>query len=304
MTNHRESNSEKKSVEQNIAKDYSSKSNIKNLPMPNQIDEAMKEKMSKAQKEIGKFKTELLKKHKFIESIGIIPSQASKKIEEEYDVPESETKKELIHILIVIPEKQFKNIRQIKLDTISISNKINNKFWIHVMTPVDFWNLGLDSKFDIMEAIAMSYPIVDNGFLSHIRVAQIHKSLVLKKFEKYVTSYVIYGSLTRGEAKKSSDVDVSVIIDDTDVKKMSRIELKEKLRGIIYSYIQEAEAIAGVSKNTLNVQIWLMTEFWEGVKDAHPVFFTFIRDGIPLYDRGTFLPWKSLLRMEIGRAHV
>ena len=297
MTNHRESNSEKKSVEQNIAKDYSSKSNIKNLPMPNQIDEAMKEKMSKAQKEIGKFKTELLKKHKFIESIGIIPSQASKKIEEEYDVPESETKKELIHILIVIPEKQFKNIRQIKLDTISISNKINNKFWIHVMTPVDFWNLGLDSKFDIMEAIAMSYPIVDNGFLSHIRVAQIHKSLVLKKFEKYVTSYVIYGSLTRGEAKKSSDVDVSVIIDDTDVKKMSRIELKEKLRGIIYSYIQEAEAIAGVSKNTLNVQIWLMTEFWEGVKDAHPVFFTFIRDGIPLYDRGTFLPWKSLLRM-------
>jgi len=40
-----------------------------------------------------------------------------------------------------------------------------------------------------------------------------------------------------------------------------------------------------------------MTEFWDGVKDAHPVFFTFIRDGVPLYDRGTFLPWKSLLRM-------
>jgi predicted nucleotidyltransferase len=143
----------------------------------------------------------------------------------------------------------------------------------------------------------MSYPILDKGILSHIRVAQIHKSLVLKKFEKYVTSYVIYGSLTRGEAKKTSDVDVSIIIDDTDVKRMSRAELKEKLRGIIYSYIQEAEAISGVNRNTLNVQIWLMTEFWEGVKDAHPVFFTFIRDGIPLYDRGTFLPWKSLLRM-------
>src|SRR5680860_704080 len=40
-----------------------------------------------------------------------------------------------------------------------------------------------------------------------------------------------------------------------------------------------------------------MTEFWEAVKDAHPVMFTFIRDGVPLYDRGTFLPWKSLLRM-------
>ncbi|PJC45300.1 hypothetical protein CO037_02255, partial [Candidatus Pacearchaeota archaeon CG_4_9_14_0_2_um_filter_30_8] len=27
------------------------------------------------------------------------------------------------------------------------------------------------------------------------------------------------------------------------------------------------------------------------------VMFTFIRDGVPLYDRGTFMPWKSLLRM-------
>ncbi|MDH3347211.1 MAG: nucleotidyltransferase domain-containing protein [Desulfobulbaceae bacterium] len=297
MADDHKSNSEKSSVEQNLAKDYVSKSKLGNLPISNQIDEAMKKKMNETQKGIEKFKTEILKKHKSVEAIGIIPAQAAKKIEEEYEISGEDAKKGLIHILTVIPEKQFKNIKQIRLDAISASRKINDKFWVHVMTPVDFWNLGLDSKFDIMEAIAMSYPVMDKGILSHIRVAQIHKSLVLKKFEKYVTSYVIYGSLTRGEAKKTSDVDVSVIIDDTDVKRMPRAELKEKLRGIIYSYIQEAEAIAGVGKNTLNVQIWLMTEFWEGVKDAHPVFFTFIRDGVPLYDRGTFLPWKSLLRM-------
>lgn len=291
------SNSEEKSVEQNLAKDYISKSKLGNLPVSNQIDDVLKKKMNKTQKEIEKFKTEFLKKHKSIEAIGIIPAQATKKIEEEYEISEQDTKKELIHILAIIPEKQFKNIGQIRLDAISVAKKINDKFWIHVMTPIDFWNLGLDSKFEVMEAIAMSYPIIDKGILSHIRVAQIHKSLVLKKFEKYVTSYVIAGSLTTGTTKKDSDVDVFVIIDDTDVKRMPRLELKEKLRGIIYSYIQEAEAIAGVNKNTLNVQIYLMTEFWEAVKDAHPVMFTFIRDGIPLYDRGTFLPWKSLLRM-------
>jgi len=291
------SNSEEKSVEQNLAKDYVSKSKIETLPMSNQIDNALKKKMEKAQKEIEKFKLELIKKHKSIEAIGIIPAQAAKKIEEEYEIPEEDTKRELIHILTIIPEKQFKNIGQIRFDAISTARKINDKFWVHIMTPVDFWNLGLDSKFDIMEAMAMSYPVMDKGILSHIRVAQIHKSLVLKKFEKYVTSYVIGGSLTTGTTKKDSDVDVFVIIDDTDVKRMPRLELKEKLRGIIYSYIQEAEAISGVNKNTLNVQIYLMTEFWEAVKDAHPVMFTFIRDGIPLYDRGTFLPWKSLLRM-------
>ena len=295
MTEH-ENNSEEKSVEQNLAKDYVSKSKLGNLPMSNQTSNDLKKKMDKTQKEIEKFKTEFLKKHKSIEAIGIIPAQAAKKIEEEYEISEEDVKKGLIHILTIVPEKKFKNIGQIRLDAITIAKKINDKFWIHVMTPIDYWNLGLDSKFEVMEAIAMSYPIIDKGILSYIRVAQIHKSLVLKKFEKYVTSYVVGGSLTRGELVKTSDIDVFIVIDDTDVKRMPRLELKEKLRGIIYSYVQEAEAIAGV-KNKLSPQIYLMTEFWEAVKDAHPVMFSFIRDGIPLYDRGAFLPWKSLLRM-------
>ncbi len=290
-------NNSEASVEQNLSKDHVSKPIPGSIPMPGQIDEALKKKADKTQKDIEKFKDELLKKHKSIEAIGLIPQQASKKIEEEFEISEEDAKRELIHIVTFIPEKQFKNIAQIRLDAIAEAKKINEKLWIHVMTPVDYWNLGLDSKFEIMEAIAMAYPIMDKAFLSHIRVAQIHKSLVLKKFEKYVTSYVIGGSLTTGTTKKDSDVDVFVIIDDTDVKRMPRMELKEKLRGIIYSYIPEAEGIAGVPKNILNVQIYLMTEFWEAVKDAHPVMFTFIRDGVPLYDRGTFLPWKSLLKM-------
>ena len=47
--------------------------------------------------------------------------------------------------------------------------------------------------------------------------------LIFAKFEKYVTSYVVGGSLTTGTAKKDSDVDVFVIIDDTDVKRMPRM---------------------------------------------------------------------------------
>jgi uncharacterized protein (UPF0332 family) len=50
-------------------------------------------------------------------------------------------------------------------------------------------------------------------------------------------------------------------------------------------------------KNKLSPQVYILTEFWEAVKDAHPVIFTFIRDGVPLYDRGAFMPWKLLLRM-------
>jgi uncharacterized protein (UPF0332 family) len=78
---------------------------------------------------------------------------------------------------------------------------------------------------------------------------------------------------------------------------MPRLELLERLRGIIYGYIPEASALAGVKSNTLNIQVYLLTDFWQSVRDAHPVIFTFIRDGVPMYDRGTFMPWKALLKM-------
>ncbi|MDO8517249.1 MAG: nucleotidyltransferase domain-containing protein [Nanoarchaeota archaeon] len=295
--NHKEKKEETKSVEQNLSENYVPKSKLGDLPISNNLNsDDLKKQMDKTKQNIEKFKKEITKKFKFLDAIGIIPPQASKIIEEEYEIPEEASKKKLMHILVIVPEEKFKEIGKIKLEAINLAKQIDDKLWVHVLTPYDVWGLCMDSKFEIAEAFSMSYPILDKGILGALRVAQIHKTLVLKKFEKYVTSYVIAGSLVRGTTHKDSDVDVFIIIDDTDVKKMSRLELKEKLRAIIFSYIQEATAIAGV-KNILNVQTYLMTEFWEAVKDAHPVMFTFIRDGVALYDRGAFLPWKSLLRM-------
>ncbi|MEM4605771.1 MAG: nucleotidyltransferase domain-containing protein [Candidatus Pacearchaeota archaeon] len=278
------------------SKAYIPKSKAKDLPTINPIEKDLQESLKKLKENLEVFYKKSSEKFKFIEAVGLIPQQASKKIEEEYLIPEEEAKQNLIHVLVLIPEEKFKEIQKTKIELIKIAKEIDKKIWIHLMTPVDLWNLCLDSKYEIIEAISMSFPIYDKGLLGALRVTQLHKTFVLKKFEKYVTSYVFFGSLVRGEAKSTSDIDVGIIIDDTDVKKMPRLELKEKLRAIIFQYIEEACAIAGV-KNVLNVQVWLLTEFWEGVKDANPVFFTFIRDGIPLYDRGTFLPWKSLLKM-------
>ncbi|MGC9309361.1 MAG: nucleotidyltransferase domain-containing protein [Candidatus Nanoarchaeia archaeon] len=287
---------EKKSVEENLSKDYIPKNKLGNLPVSNEMNKKLKEEMDKTKKDVETYKKKIKEKYSYIQAIGIVPKQASSKIEEEYEIAKEDRDRKLTHVLTIIPEAKFKEIGKVRLEAINIAKEINPQLWIHMLTPVDIWNLCLDSKFDIVEAFSMSYPVLDDGLLGGLRVAEIHKTMVLRKFEKYVTSYGIYGSLLRGEATKDSDVDVAIIIDDTDVKRMPRLELKEKLRGIVYSYIQEASAMAGV-KNILNVQVWLLTEFWEGVKDAVPVFFTFLRDGVPLYDRGTFLPWKALLKM-------
>jgi len=255
----------------------------------------IKKEMDKTKKELDKLKAYILKKYPFVQAIGILPPQSIPKFIEEEDVPK-ETEK-YIHLMVIVPEEKFKKINEMKRDLIKQTDNVKEqKIWLHVKTPVDIWEICLDSKFELSSAIAMTFPLYDKGILGALRVAEIHKSLVLQKFEKYVVSYVIGGSLVRGDAIKTSDVDVFIIINDTDVKRMPRLELKEKLRAIIYQYVAEASALAGV-KNQLSPQVYLLTDFWESVKDAHPVIFTFIRDGIPIYDRGTFMPWKALLKM-------
>ncbi len=272
-----------------------------NKIMPEGAAEMQKE-VDKTKKELMKLKAVIVKKFPFTQALGILPQQAVKPfIEDELgeNIPEAEFKKleKKMHVYMIIPEEKFKEIPKIKKEIADMVDKSGQNIWVYIKTPVDVWEACMDSKFDLVNFIGLSIPLYDTGFLAGLRVAEIHKNLVLGKFDKYVVSYVIGGSLVRGNATKTSDVDAFVIINDTDVKKMPRLELKERLRGMIYKYISEATAMAGIKDNILNVQIYLLTDFWEAVKDAHPVMFTFIRDGVPLYDRGTFLPWKALLRM-------
>ena len=293
---------EPKENSRNEKEENSVENEVKNMnlnykgKLPEGITEKSKKEMEKTKKELDDLKKKIIKKYSFTLAIGILPPQASGKIEEEENIPEDARKEKPMHLLVLIPEEKFKNIAKIKQELVEQVKHMKPKVWVHVKTPVDVWNYGLDGKYDLLSATSMAFPLYDKGFLGSLRVAEIHKSLVLRKFERYVQSYVIAGSLTRGQATKTSDVDVYVVIDDTDVKRMPRLELKEKLRSIIYSYVVEAGELAGV-RNKLSPQIYLLTDFWESVKDAHPVIFTFIRDGIPFYDRGTFMPWKLLLKM-------
>ncbi|MEK6926166.1 MAG: nucleotidyltransferase domain-containing protein [Nanoarchaeota archaeon] len=274
---------------------YSSKKPL----IPENTEEVQKE-MDKTKKELDKLKGSIIKKYPFTIFLSILHPQSIKFFIEEEEIPK-ETEK-YIQLYWLVPEDQFKNISKLKAEAVKMIEDLQGKFgqkvWIQVKTPVDIWEMGLDSKFELMQGVAMSLPLHDKGFLQGLRLTEIHKSLVLQKFEKYVVSYVLGGSFVRGDTIKTSDIDVFVIINDTDVKRMPRVELRERLRGIIVGeHVQQACSFAGVKNSILNIQVYLLTDFWESVKDAHPVIFTFIRDGVPLYDRGTFMPWKTLLKM-------
>jgi len=280
--------------EMNLDKNYTSKKS----PIP-EVPEKDKN-TDKVKKELEKLKNFIVKKYTFTQAISILPPQSIKDfIEEETENLTKEQIEKLqkkVHLNIIIPDDKEKKIPEMKKEIVAQIEKSKQDVWIYIRTSSEIWEICLDQKFELYSAMAVSFPLYDKGILGAMRVTEIHKSLVLQKFEKYVVSYVLGGSLVRGEVVKTSDVDVFVIINDTDVKRMPRLELKERLRSIIYQYVGEASALAGVN-NKLEPQIYLLTDFWEAVKDAHPVMFTFIRDGVPIYDRGTFMPWKALLKM-------
>jgi len=271
-----------------------------------QITPEMEEKLKQIQKKLDDFKKEIVKKHKEVIGISLLPNVSPLRFSSYMDsgikpgekMPEEE--KDKINVFILVNDYDNKNPFELKHKITKscedTAKAIDKNILLKVRLVSEIKEDCYDARYEYLKLISLSSFVYDPiDFLGGIKVSEIHKTMVLKKFDKYIFSYIAAGSLFRGD-KKSFDIDVYIIIDDTDVKRMSRFELRERLRGIILSYGAEAARIAGVKKQ-FHVQTYILTDFWEAVKDAHPVMFTFIRDGVPLYDRGMFMPWKLLLNM-------
>ena len=271
------------------------------------VNENMDKKFKELKIKLDKLKKEILKKfQKEVVGIALMPPPKPPMIKNgipneviELEKKEYEKNKNLMYVLVFVNDKDIKKKWELKervsKEISKIAKEIDEKIKVNTLILDELIENCYDGKYELLELISMSLSIYDpSDFIAAIRVAEVHKTMVLKKFEKYVVSYVAAGSLFRGE--KSNDIDVYVVVDDTDVKKMPRIELKDKLGAIIRGMGTEASMITHVKKQ-FHDQIYILTDFWESVKDAQPVIFTFLRDGVPLFDRGVFMPWKLLLSM-------
>lgn len=287
------------------------------------LPEETKKKMEELKKKIDEFTKKLLQKFdKYVLGVALLPPEKFiEQVQQQFaqnflgeqinpqninpqQIPSqaksnSQKQDEHINVLILIDDTTSK-MSNIELEDkliaviIKIAQEIDTLIKPQVLTSTGLKENCFDGKYEILRAIAMSAPFYDpQEILAAIKVAEIHKDMVLKKFDKYIVSYVAAGSMFRGE--KSGDIDVYIVIDDTDVKKMTRAELKDKLRAIILNMGFDASRITGVQK-AFHVQTYILTDFWDNIKDANPVIFTFLRDGVPLFDRGVFMPWKLLLQ--------
>ena len=255
----------------------------------------VQEKLKAIKSKLEKFQKRVLEKFdKYIVGISLLPPPKP-----EEQKPED---KEKINVLVLVDDSDSRKMSKYELkDKLTaiineIAKEVDKELIPQVVILSELWQNCYDGKYEMLQVMALSAPIFDRGMLAAIKIAEIHKTMILKKFEKYIVSYVLAGSLVQGRATPTSDIDVWIVIDDTDVKKMTRAELKDKLRAIIIGIGIEAGEITGI-KNKLNIQVYILTDFWDSLREANPIIFTLLRDGVPFYDRGIFMAWKQLLKM-------
>ncbi len=310
----KEESSEKKEAKQEEDPSRLAKKLPKNVPeaeqLPVEIPPEVQKRLKEIKTKLDKFKSQLLKKFdKYIVAIALMPPKQPKpflprQLPQELQKPEEKApeNKDQINILVLVDDSDSKKMSSFelkaKLEAIiaAMAKDIDKNIVPKTLILSELWQDCYDGKYEFLEMIALSAPILDNGMLAAIKIAEVHKRMVLQKFERYIVSYVLAGSLVQGRATPKSDIDVFIVIDDTDVKRMTRFELKAKLRAIITTLGFQAGDMTGI-KNKLNIQAYILTDFWESIQRAEPVIFTFLRDGVPFYDRGIFMPWKMLLKL-------
>ena len=289
----------------------------KELEAISKLPADVQEKLKAIKTKLEKFQKKVLEKFdKYVVGIALMPPPKPEELQQLQQMqqpmqpeipaqPPQQPKpedKDKVHVLVLVDDSDSKTMSKLELkDKLSaiistIGTEIDPNITPQTLILSELWQNVFDAKYELLQLIALSAPIYDTGMLQAIKIAEIHKTMVLKKFEKYIVSYVLAGSLVQGKATPTSDIDVWIVIDDTDVKKMTRAELKDKLRAIIIGMGIEAGELTAI-KNKLNIQVYILTDFWDSLREANPVIFTLLRDGVPFFDRGIFMPWKQLLKM-------
>ena len=292
------------------AEDKTNKEDERLSKLPKEVQQKLKAIKTK----LDNFSKQVVKKFdKYIIGIALLPpprpmpeegksEQKPEEKKEENEKKKEEIDKKKIHVLVLVDDTDSQKMTKMELKTKlsaiieNIAKDIDKNITPQTIILTELWQSCYDGKYDLLQLIALSAPVYDAGMMAAIKISEVHKTMILKKFEKYIISYVLAGSLVQGKATKTSDIDVWIVIDDTDVKKKTRAELKDKLRAIIIGMGIEAGELTGI-KNKLNIQVYILTDFWDSLKEANPIIFTLLRDGVPFYDRGMFMPWKQLLKM-------
>ncbi len=120
-----------------------------------------------------------------------------------------------------------------------------------------------------------------------MKAAERFSVLARRKLGNMVKGIAVIGSLARGDFTPGSDIDVLVVVDDT--QRDIPDELKEKLLAILVDLGKKID-------KKMQVQLHTLTEFFQFAKEGDNIIYNFLRHMKPVYDGGILKPMQRLLK--------
>ena len=115
---------------------------------------------------------------------------------------------------------------------------------------------------------------------------------MVQQFRLFIKTVAVFGSFARGDIGGKGDIDILILVDD------GALELRGEVKKL---YNQEMQRIIRSEHSPLkfHVNTVPLSEFWDGIRIADPILLNIVREGLPIFDRGFFVPVKKL--MEQGK---
>lgn len=136
------------------------------------------------------------------------------------------------------------------------------------------------AKADMQKPVTVEKRLPDELYAKLVKFTNIARM----QYGEIVKSVLIFGSAVRGDAKKTSDADVWVVLDDTATKSGEDLE---KIQSHLHLVAHELK--------DLHVQVTPLTEFWQWVRLGSPELVNFLRYGLSIYDSGFIKPIQRML---------
>lgn len=118
-------------------------------------------------------------------------------------------------------------------------------------------------------------------------------SRILSRYGSRIKAIWIYGSFARGDAKRTSDIDVMTLVDDatSDISGSTLAEITDAISAINRD-VKE--------KTKINIHFQpakRLTDWWDLLRSGEPWVFTSMRDALPVYDPSGYVePLSRLLK--------
>jgi len=126
-------------------------------------------------------------------------------------------------------------------------------------------------------------------YKTRLESAEKLRDKLLKMMGNYLKAVILFGSMARGDVKPTSDIDLYLIFDDTKFPIGKFNEVREKIDDDVKKAARSIDPRISVQP------VIALTEFWDGIRNCHPLFYTIVRDGFAIYDAGFFIPLRKLL---------